>query len=219
MKEYLFTLDTEGLWINKATSTALIYNVGWAIHDHDGNIAETRSYLIKEIFLNEVKQQTSRYYTAKIRKYLEMLGCGKVKLASIWEIHSQFAKDLRQYKVKKILAYNARYDRNSLEYTLQYISKGNYPGNWDCGILQWWDTWEMFKSSRNTQKKYCDFCENNGFKTDWGNNKTTAEIVTKNLKGLDFTEDHTALEDVFIEIEIYVHCRKMHKKMNRLIAE
>ena len=31
----------------------------------------------------------------------------------------------------------------------------------------------------------------------------------------DFAEDHTGLEDVLIEKEIFVHCMKQHKKMRR----
>ena len=217
MKKMLMTIDTEGLWVDKSTNTALIYNVGWAVHTHDGEIMTSRSYLVKEIFFNQIKTASSRYYQQKTLKYLAMLTNGEIKLASWWEIQAQFAKDTFNYNAKKVLAYNARYDRNSLNYTAHYFG---LPEEAEWTSLEWWDTWEMFKTSRAEQVRYKRFCDENNHKTAKGNNKTTAEVATKYLSGdCKFTEDHTALEDVLIEIQIYVACRKMHKKMQRLIKE
>ena len=210
-KENLITLDSEGVWINKSTNTANLYNVGWVIHTHGGEIMAKRHYLIKEVFLRLPKTD---YYNKKIIGYLTKIEKGEIILTSCYEVFKQLVKDIREYNIKKILAYNARYDRNSIEYTMfhhktPFIIKA-----------EWWDTWEMFKSSRAQQTRYKRFCDENNHKTAKGNNKTTAEVATKYLRNdNEFIEEHTALEDALIEVEIYVACRKMHKKMQRLIKE
>ena len=46
--------------------------------------------------------------------------------------------------------------------------------------------------------------------------RTTAEILYRYLSGNnDFVEEHTGLEDVLIEIEIFVQATRQKKKMKR----
>ena len=49
-----------------------------------------------------------------------------------------------------------------------------------------------------------------------GKPKATAEILYRYISGNnDFVENHTGLEDVLIEKEIFVRCMKQHKKMKK----
>ena len=49
---------------------SLVYDIGYAIADKQGNIYETRSFIIKEIFYN-VELMSSAYYARKIPMYLK----------------------------------------------------------------------------------------------------------------------------------------------------
>ena len=48
----------------------------------------------------------------------------------------------------------------------------------------------------------------------------TAEALYKFiLQDADFSESHTGLEDVLIEVEILRYCVNRHKKMNKVLYE
>ena len=65
------------------------------------------------------------------------------------------------------------------------------------------------------QKSYIKFCTENNFLVR-GRPRATAEILYKYItQDLDFVEDHTGLEDVFIENEIFAKCMRQHKKMRK----
>lgn len=62
------------------------------------------------------------------------------------------------------------------------------------------------------KKDYVDFAFRNRLFTEKGNIATGAEFAYKFIKNdVDFSEAHTALEDVYIEIEIFKLCRKLNK--------
>ena len=68
------------------------------------------------------------------------------------------------------------------------------------------------------RKTYIDFAEKNGLISDCGNIKTSAECAYQYItNNLDFTESHTGLEDVKIEIEIMRECFRQKKKMDKKI--
>ena len=65
---------------------------------------------------------------------------------------------------------------------------------------------------------YRRFCDNNGFKSECGNYKTSAEVAYNYIMNkTDFIESHTGLEDVMIEIDIMAKCYKRKKKMTTVI--
>jgi hypothetical protein len=66
------------------------------------------------------------------------------------------------------------------------------------------------------QKTYKRFCEKNGFLQKNGKVRATAEILYRYISGnMEFVEDHTGLEDVLIEKEIFAKCMAQHKKMRK----
>ena len=65
---------------------------------------------------------------------------------------------------------------------------------------------------------YKRFCEKNGYLTEKGGLRYTAEIIYRYIKqDNDFIENHTGLEDTLIEKEILAYCIKQHKKMDKLL--
>jgi hypothetical protein len=66
-----------------------------------------------------------------------------------------------------------------------------------------------------SQKGFRKFATANGFVSPAGNLRTSAEVCYAYMtKNPDFSESHTGLEDVRIEVEIMAWCLRQHKKMS-----
>jgi hypothetical protein len=65
------------------------------------------------------------------------------------------------------------------------------------------------------QKSYIRFCQANDYMVR-GRVRATAEILYRYITlNTNFIEDHTGLEDVLIEKEIFAKCMRQHKKMRK----
>ena len=70
------------------------------------------------------------------------------------------------------------------------------------------DTLKMARATFKDDNAYNDFCVENGFLTQNGKNRYTAEILYRFLTGdKDFEEVHKGIDDVLIEKEILFACR------------
>ena len=77
---------------------------------------------------------------------------------------------------------------------------------------QFIDIYLMASETLGQRKKYADFCRENNFRTGSNNAKMSAEVVYAYLIGNpDYEEEHTALEDAKIEVEIFKACMRSHK--------
>ena len=71
---------------------------------------------------------------------------------------------------------------------------------------------EFMKINKNC-KKYKNFCKENGFISEKGNYKTSAECAYRFITdNKEFEESHTSLSDCEIEKEIFMTCLRKHKK-------
>ena len=223
-KAKLMNLDSETCALEQSDTVKrgnnLVYNVGWNVFTPaDGEVLETKSYLVKEIFLDEFKRMQSCYYADKIPQYIEGLVTGEYELASFFDILLDILDTCRRYDIKAIVAHNAAFDVDALNTTLRYLSGLDYIRALPEGI-EIWDSMKMAKSIFGTRPSYRKFCEENGFMT---NHKTprprmTAEVLYRFITGdIDFEEAHTALEDVNIETEIILACYKSHKHFEKVL--
>jgi hypothetical protein len=79
---------------------------------------------------------------------------------------------------------------------------------------------KMARDVMHKMPTYRKFCEENNLLTKNGRLSTTAENLYRFIiKDVDFKESHTGLEDVQIEREIFLYCRKQHKKMRKGLYE
>ena len=118
-------------------------------------------------------------------------------------------------KVKAIIAHNARFDYRSTTRTQRYLTKSKYRFFLPYGI-EIWDTLKMAQDTICKQKSYVQWAKDNGFCTKNGRPKATAEILYRYITGQkNFIENHTGLEDVLIEKEIFSHCIRQKKKMRK----
>ena len=82
--------------------------------------------------------------------------------------------------------------------------------------LEFIDTWQAFFDTIGKYAKYNRFCCENGFVTKSGNIQMSAEVCYRFISGdVDFVEEHTALADCEIEMEILRAVWNTHRKFNR----
>jgi hypothetical protein len=208
-KKFLI-LDTETC---NTIEQPLPYDIGWAICDKNGNILIERSFLVAEVFLDMKDVMQSAYYAEKIPNYWEDVKKNLRTIAPMWKIRKIMLKDMKEYNVKTVGAYNMGFDKRALNNLMRYISK-----SW----CRWWFPfgteficiWSMACDVLLNRTTYIKFALNNGLISDANNIFTSAECAYKYItKNIDFKESHTGLEDVKIEIEIMTKCFKQHKKM------
>lgn len=211
-KNYYLTIDTETC---NTMDDPIVYDIGGCIHDKQGKVYETFSFVIYETFIGMKDVMTSAYYADKIDNYIDDLNKGARKMVRFATAKSHIARLCEQYNVKAIIAHNMRFDYRATATTQRYLTKSKYRYFFPYGI-DLWDTMKMAQDTICKQKTYIKWCKENGFVTARGQVRKTAEILYRYISNqTDFIESHTGLEDVLIEKEIFVHCMRQHKKMNK----
>lgn len=211
-KTYYLTIDTETA---NSLDDPMMYDIGGAIHDRKGNVEETFSFIIYDVFCADRALFDTAYYAEKRPMYEKQIAAGQRKIVSIYTARSHVADLCKKYNVKAIIAHNARFDYRSTNYTLRYVTKSKSRFFLPYGIPMW-DTLKMAQDTICKQKTYIRFCERNGYLKQNGTVRATAEILYRYISNNnDFVEDHTGLEDVLIEKEIFAKCMAQHKKMRK----
>lgn len=195
------TLDTET--VGGASSPTGMYNLGCTIHDKDGNISATTSLLVMEHY-DKIKNDD--YAKKNFPIYEERLKAGTMSAVATEKEALDILRNLcRMYNVKYVMAYNSGFDfvkticRELLD-EFEFI-----------------DIYLMALQTVTHLKKYRKFCiDNNKISASGKSCSTSAETVygyfTNNS---DYVEEHTALSDALIEMEIFKQCLKSHKKFTK----
>ena len=211
-RNYYLTIDTETA---NGLDDPMMYDLGGCVHDKQGNVYETFSFIIYDIFCADRTLFDTAYYAAKRPMYEQQIAAGQRKIVSIYTARRHVADLCAKYNVKAIIAHNARFDYRSTNYTLRYVTKSKSRFFLPYGIPMW-DTLKMAQDTICKQKTYIRFCERNGYLKQNGTVRATAEILYRYISNNnDFVEDHTGLEDVLIEKEIFAKCMAQHKKMRK----
>lgn len=212
-RKYYLTIDTETA---NGLDCPIVYDIGGAVHDKAGNVYETFSFVIYEIFMECADLMQSAYYADKIPMYWEQLREGSRRMVR-WNTARQYIHELcAKYNVSAIIAHNARFDVRAVNTTERYITSSKYRFFLPFGIPVW-DTLSMAESTICRQKTYIEWARANNYMRSRNTPRATAEILYKYITNTpDFIESHTGLEDVMIEYKIFVHCCRQHKKMEKL---
>ena len=213
-KDYYLVLDVETA---NSTNDPLVYDLGFAVCDRKGNIYEAESYVVSDIFYKETELMQTAYYHEKLPKYYEGIKEKAFKVINFYMAKKRIADLIEKYNIKAVCAYNASFDTKALNTTQRYLTNSKYRYFLPYGT-EIYCIWHMACQVICTQKRYIKFCLDNGFVSESGNIKTSAETVfaymTKNEK---YEECHTGLQDVLIETQIMAKCFAQHKKMNKKI--
>ena len=197
------TLDSET--VGGASAPTGMYNLGCTIHDRNGHIFATCSMLVMEHY-DEIR--TDDYAKKNFHLYEERLAPGEMSAVATEEEAVSIVRNLCHfYGVRYVMAFNSGFDfckticRQLLD-EFEFI-----------------DLWLMAVQTICHQKGYAKFCRENGFKSSSGKScATSAESVYAYITGNpDYAEEHTALNDALIEMEIFVKCLSLHKKFTKNI--
>ena len=211
-RSYFLTIDTETA---NNMDNPFVFDIGGAIHDKQGNVMETFSFIVKEVFYGMPDLMAECFYQSKLPMYRAQIEQGFRQVKSWYEIRTHVHKLCDKYSVKAIIAHNMQFDYRSTNTTQRYLTYSKYRYFFPKDIPLW-DTLSMARDTIVKQKTYIRFCENNGYCTKNGKPRATAEILYRYItNNVDFTESHMGLEDVLIEKEIFVKCIRQHKKMKR----
>lgn len=211
MKVLMFDTET-----TNGLECPFCYDFGFAVIDESGNIYESGSYVIADIFLdNELMQ--SAYFAEKIPQYWEDIKNGK-RLLRRWKTVRAIVRDvMAQYNIEYVVAHNSRFDYLSTVTTQRYLTCSKYRYFFPYGT-KFLDTLKMSRATFGKMENYITFCEENDFLTIHKKPKLTAEILYRFItNNIDFVESHTGLEDVNIEKVIFVECLKINPTVDGLL--
>ena len=209
MTKYL-VLDTE---TTNSLDDPIAYDIGWAVIDENGEVYETASYVVADVFLDKELME-SAYFADKIPQYWEDIENGTREIKSIYKIRKEVKDLMNKYNVKKVGAYNMGFDKRSLNNVMRYTTKSFCRWFFPFGT-EFFCIWHLATQTLLQQKTFFKMAEKNDWFSEKGNLLTNAEVTYNYINKMsDFKESHTGLEDVRIEIEIMAHCFRQHKKMN-----
>lgn len=220
-KTYYVVLDVEACNTNtdKRMSSSLVYDLGYAIIDKDGNVYKARNLVIKEIYVDEEDLMKSAYYADKLPRYEVELANGTRQMVTLMTARKMLHDDCKEYNVKAIVAHNGNFDCRALNNTVRYLTNSRVRYFYPYGVALW-DSMYMARDTICKQVFYKKFCDKNGYNDKYGKPRKTAEMLYQFISNDDnFTEAHTGLEDVMIEKEIFLKCLRQHKQMRRLVYE
>lgn len=219
-KRYFINLDTETCPLDKECDKVLpqnmwVYDCGFAIIDKKGNIYESYSFVVKEIFFGEKDLMKSSYYAEKLPQYYDDIRNGKRVVKSLYEIRQIIKDCMERYNTNIVIAHNARFDDGVLLNTQRWLTKSKYRYFFPYGT-EIWDTLKMARDVLSKMPTYKRFCQENNFLTARGQVRYTAEVIFRYIsKNIDFIESHTGLEDVDIERQIFAYLVRQHKPMRK----
>lgn len=215
-KSYYLTIDTETA---NTLENPIVFDIGGAIHDKKGEVLETFSFIIREVFYEMPHLMSECFYLSKIPYYNAQIFNGERQVVSFYHAKKHIEELCEKYNVKAIIAHNARFDYRATTTTQRYLtaSKYRYFLPYDVEL---WDTLKMAQDTICKQKTYIAWCAENGYLKKNGTPRATAEILYRYISNnIDFEEEHTGLADVLIEKEIFAHCMRQHKKMRKNVWE
>lgn len=195
------TLDTET--VGGASNPTGMYNLGCVIHDKDGNIFATTSMLVMEHY---DKIRNDDYAKKNFPIYEERLCRGEMTAIASEAQAVEVVRSLcKMYNVKYVMAYNSSFDFTKTVCRELLVD------------FEFIDIYLMALQTITHLKKYAKFCRENELYSRSGKTcSTSAESVYAFIiDNANYAEEHTALSDAMIEMEIFKRCYAMHKKYTK----
>lgn len=194
----IIVFDTETTSLEKP----FCYNVGYCIYDTetDTTIVQ-KDFVVEQIWYN-LPLFSSAYYADKRPIYVNRMRAKKVSLKKFGHIMQEMARDIKNYDVVGAYAYNSPFDDKVFNFNCDWFKCIN-----PLDTLPIFDIRGYVHKFIAFNSDYQQFCENNELFTDSGNYSTTAESLFRYItNNTDFEEEHTALSDSTIELQILINC-------------
>lgn len=205
----ILIFDTEAIGISNKTA----YNIGWAIYDTVNNaIIVKRDYVVMQVWRNKALFETAYYYK-KRPLYISSLRGRNARLKHYGHIQGRLLIDIINFNVVGAYAFNSSYDIEVFRYNSEKYNCKNA-----LEMLPIYDI-RGYAVEYLMDNAYKQFCNDNAnilnegggkkFITEADGYKTTAESFYSYLTdNAQFEEEHTALADSLIELEILKECLK-----------
>ena len=178
------------------------YNIGYLIYDTETDqVVLKREFVVEQVWHNDMLYTTA-YYASKRELYVKRMKARKVVMDKFGYICQQMIRDFKAYEIAYAYAFNSPFDTKVFEWNCEWFKCNNPFDN-----IEILDIRGLVHSKIAFTKAYQDFCERLELFTESGNYSTTAESVFKYVSGnAEFIEEHTALADSEIELEILRYC-------------
>ena len=211
--QHVLVVDTE-------TANSIIfplpYDLGfYVVNLKTGKVVEKFSLCIAEIYIEQKEMMKSAYYANKLPQYEEELAKGERKLVRLFTAKKIVSEIMEKYNTKIVYAYNMNFDRRALNNDQKFVTNNRYKFFFPYGT-EFRCIWHMACQVLLARPSYIKFALKHNLITEKGNISTNAEncyrYITKNPT---FEEQHKGIDDVKIETEILMACKRQHKKMNQ----
>jgi hypothetical protein len=185
----------------------ICYDFGFSVIDDNGKVYERGSYVVADVFLDE-ELMASAYFADKIPAYWDDIKSGK-RLLRRWQTIKSIVRDaMAQHEIIRVVAHNTRFDYLSTATTQRYLTCSKWRYFFPYGT-QFLDTLKMARATFSKDEQYIAFCNEHQFLNKHNKPQLTAEVLYRYLtNNIDFVESHTGLEDVEIEMQIFLECKK-----------
>ena len=193
----------------------LPYDFGFAVIDSHGRVYEKFSFVNSDIYIYEKDLMRSAYYANKLPQYEKDIAEGRRIMANTYNIRRIILEKIKEYNCKYVCAHNTRFDLNACNNIQRWTTKSKYRYFFPYDI-EFWDTLKMARDVLGNRPTYRKFCEENGYLTKQNQCRYTAEVIYQYImQDTDFSESHTGLEDVEIEVQILAYLVSRKKAMRK----
>lgn len=193
----IVVFDTETTNLEKP----FCYNIGYVIFNLDTLSPELkRDFVVEQVWHNTMCF-ASAYYAEKRPLYVERMRKHEVVMDKFGYICQQMIRDFKAHNVEMAFAFNSDFDERVFNYNCDWFKCNNPFDNIPIKDIR------AFAHKYIVDECYKEFCEEYGLLTESGNYSTTAETMFRYIENnLDFNEEHTALADSEIELEVLLKC-------------
>lgn len=199
--------DTETTSLQKP----FCYNIGYIIadvEDADCQILVKKNFVVEQVWHNPMLFSTA-YYAEKRPLYVSEMRARRAVLEKFGYITQEMCRDFKRYQVERAFAFNSGFDDRVFTFNCDWFRCINPFDTVPISDIR------GFVHEFIVGQKYFEFCDTYGKYTDSANYSTTAETVYEFITdNPDFTEEHTALADSEIELQILIEAIKAGADLN-----
>lgn len=194
----IVVFDTETTSINKP----FVYNIGYTIWNVETKTKlKSHDFVVEQVWHNR-ELFTTAYYSEKRAEYVARMRGRTCEMKKLGHITQIMCREFAEFEVTSAYAFNSPFDDNVFEYNCEWFKVKN-----PFDTIPIFDIRAYVHNCFAFKPDYQKFCEDNKYFTESQNYSTTAETVFRYItKNTDFIEEHTALADAEIELDILLAC-------------
>ena len=194
----IVVFDTETTSIEKP----FVYNIGFIIYNTLAKrVVYSADYVVEQVWHNK-ELFTTAYYADKREQYISRMRGRTCEMQKLGYITQKMYRLFKEYEVEMAFAYNSSFDIGVFDFNCEWFKVIN-----PFDTIPIYDIRGYVHRTIAYDKDFQAFCDANEYYTESGNYSTTAETVYRFIEGkTDFIEEHTALADSNIELDILLYC-------------